>query len=206
MSTPSLEGDLSPEAADRPPLRILVFGHPSANPEQVAAEFGGIANPSEIGHCDLGIFVINPSTGIDPQTIAQWEALNDVMAPRMVVVTGLENTEADFDDAVLLANRVFDMTVTPYLVLHDDAGVACALISLADLTIRDYSTRPATIKPCESEHETLVSEFRNEYLAAMDVLGEDGFAAGMAFPAVPLWIEKGIGTDIVRSYIARLNQ
>lgn len=182
-------------------VRIHVFGHPSADPEAIAHEFGGVINPPDPSECDLAIFVVNPATGIDPESIAQWESLNDSMVPRLVAVTGLDNPEADFDDAVLLANRVFDLTVTPYLVLHDDIGVACALISLEDMTICDYSTLPPEILPSEPEHQTLVQEFRSEYLAAIDVMGKDGFAAGLMFPAIPVWIERGIGVDIVRKYI-----
>ena len=156
-------------------------------------------------NCDLAIFVIDPSLGIDGPTIENWESLNDSMPPRMVIVTGIENQEADFDDAVLLANRVFDLMVTPYLVLHDDQGVPCALISLSDLKIHDYSTIPPSITESDPEHKTLVSEFQSEYLAAIDVMGEDGFGAGLLFPAIPVWLENGIGVDIVKSYIAQLS-
>lgn len=194
----------SPAPGQESVLRIHVFGHPSADPEAIAHEFGGVINPQDPSECDLAIFVINPAMGIDPESIAQWESLNDSMVPRLVAVTGLDNPEADFDDAVLLANRVFDLTVTPYLVLHDDSGVACALISLEDMQIYDYSTLPPKILPSEPEHQTLVQEFRSEYLAAIDVMGKDGFAAGLMFPAIPVWIEKGIGVDVVRNYIAQL--
>lgn len=200
MVTPSL----TPNPARSGELAIHVFGHPNAHPEAVAELFEGIVLQDVIENCDLAIFVIDPALGIDGTTIENWEALNDSMPPRMVIVTGLENQEADFDDAVLLANRVFDLTVTPYLVLHDDQGVPCALISLSDLKIHDYSTTPPTITKSDPEHKTLVSEFQSEYLAAMDVMGEGGFAAGLLFPAIPLWIEKGIGVDLVQSYIHRL--
>jgi len=43
-------------------------------------------------------------------------------------------------------------------------------------------------------------------MAAIDVMGKDGFAAGLMFPAIPVWIEKGIGVDIVKNYIAQLEQ
>ncbi len=36
-------------------------------------------------------------------------------------------------------------------------------------------------------------------------MGDDAFAAGLLFPAIPLWIEKNIGIDIVESYIAQIN-
>ena len=198
-STPS-----NPDSGRTPSVRIHVFGHASAYPEKIASEFEGVMNPGDPSECDLAIFVINPAIGIDPDSIALWEALNDAMVPRLVLVTGLENPEADFDDAVLLANRVFDLTVTPYLVLHDEAGIACALISLEDMNIYDYATVPPKILPSEPEHQSLVEEFRSEYMAALDVMGKDAFVAGLMFPALPIWIEKGIGVDIVQNYINML--
>jgi hypothetical protein len=194
----------SPSKTDAKELQIHVFGHPSAFPEEIGHEFGGLTNQDPAAECDLAIFTVNPTHGIDPDTIAQWDALNDSMVPRLIVVTGLEDQIADFDDAVLLANRVFDQTVTPYLVLHDDSGLPCALISLEDLQITDYMSTPPTIVQSDPEHQQLVSEFRNEYLAQMELMGEDGFAAGLLFPAIPVWLDRQIGVDIVRNYINRI--
>ena len=197
MSTPS-------QASQNPVLKqleIQVFGHEAAQVAAVANLCNGHLAGGALEPCDLAIFVIDPAQGIDRETIENWTNLDESMVPRLIVVVGLENTQADFDDAVLLANRVFDQTVTPYLVLHDDAGVACALISLVDLKILDYATYPPKVTESESEHQALVSEFRKEYLAAMDVMGWHAFTAGMLFPAIPLWIEKKIGIDIVLNYI-----
>jgi hypothetical protein len=89
-------------------------------------------------------------------------------------------------------------------VLHDDQGLPVALISLADLRIIDYSTNPPTETDCEEEHRTLVQEFREEYLEKFESDGENSFAAGLQFPAIPLWIEKGIGVDKVKDLIKQL--
>ena len=70
--------------------------------------------------------------------------------------------------------------------------------------IIDYSTNPKTIKNSEEEHQTLVQEFRNEYLELLAAAGEDAFSAGLLFPAIPLWIERGIGVDIVEDFIQQL--
>lgn len=183
---------------------IHVYGHSSAEPHLVAAAFSGVVPDEVSGEADLAIFAINPSAGIDQLTIDQWLYLDDYQTPRLVVVNGLEKQEADFDDAVMIANRVFDQMITPYLVLHDDAGFPIALISLQDLTILDYSQSPATKSACSPEHETLVQEFRDEYLEQLQSLGEEAFAAGLMFPAIPVWIEKGIGVDIVNSFIEQL--
>jgi hypothetical protein len=185
-------------------LRIHVYGHQSADPAQVASVFKAQYLETAEPESDLAIFTIDPSAGIDQATIDLWQSLDEYQVPRLVVVTHLEKLEADFDDAVMIATRVFDQMLTPYLVLHDEAGLPAALIGLADLQITDYSTDPITKKNCEPEHQTLVQEFRDEYLDQIASLGEDSFRAGLMFPAVPLWIERGIGIDIVHEFIQQL--
>ena len=185
-------------------LRIHVYGHLSADPAQVATVFNAQTSHIAVPESDLAIFAIDPSAGIDQVTIALWQSLDEYQVPRLVVVTHLEKLEADFDDAVMIATRVFDQMITPFLVLHDEAGLPTALISLSDLQITDYSTNPKTIKGSEEEHQTLVQEFRDEYLELLADSGENAFEAGLLFPAIPLWIERGIGVDIVESYIKKL--
>jgi hypothetical protein len=186
-------------------LVISVYGHPSANPESVATLFGGKYIAQSEGSEDVAIFVINPNSGIDEQTITNWSALDDFQTPRIVVVTELEAGEGDFDDAVLLANRLFDQVVTPFLVLHDDLGAPCALISLETQEIIDYSEIPEKTIPSDPEHRTLVSEFVEEYASHLAIMGDGAFAAGLLFPAIPLLIDKRIGVDIVKKYLAQIN-
>ena len=181
--------------------RIHVYGHASASPQTVATAFGGSFTDSPEGESDLAIFAINPSAGIDQQAIENWAALDDFQIPRMVVVNGLEGQELDFEDAVMVANRVFDQLVTPYLVLHDDSGEAAALIRLQDLQIIDYSKNPPQIRASDPEHEELVREFREEYFDQTSEMDEGAFAAGILFPAIPINLIKGIGIDVVQSYI-----
>ena len=187
-------------------LRIHVYGHTSADPDQVAAQFGAQASHIAVAESDLAIFAIDPSAGIDQATIDMWQALDEYQVPRLVVVTHLEKLEADFDDAVMIATRVFDQLITPFLVLHDEDGMPAALIGLSDLQIIDYSTTPKTLKNSDEEHQTLVQEFRDEYLELLAASGENAFNAGLLFPAIPLWIERGIGVDIVNEYIVQLNK
>ena len=185
-------------------LRIHVYGHESADPAQVAAVFNAQLSQSPIPESDLAIFAIDPAAGIDQVTIDLWQSLDEFQVPRLVVVTHLEKLEADFDDAVMIATRVFDQMITPYLVLHDEAGLPAALIGLSDLHIIDYSTGQKTIKSSDEEHQTLVKEFRDEYLELLADAGDNAFEAGLLFPAIPLWIERGIGIDIVEGFIKRL--
>ena len=136
------------------PLNLCVFGHPSANPGEVASALGAAVGTQANGDISCALFAVNPNTGIDQATIDQWQSFDEFLTPRMIVVTQLDGNNADFDDAVMLANRVFDQIATPYLVLHDDDGSPRALISLSDMLITDYSTTPPTRNACEPEHET----------------------------------------------------
>jgi translation elongation factor EF-G len=185
-------------------LRIHVYGHLSADPAQVATVYNAQFSQVAVAESDLAIFAIDPSAGIDQATIDLWQSLDEFQVPRLVVVTHLEKLEADFDDAVMIATRVFDQMITPYLVLHDDAGLPAALISLSDLQIIDYSGNSKTVRSSDEEHQTLVQEFRDEYLELLADSGENAFEAGLLFPAIPLWIERGIGVDIVEGFIKKL--
>ena len=184
--------------------RIHVYGHVSASPQAVATAFSGAIADTPESESDLAIFAINPSAGIDQPTIDNWSALDDFQIPRIVVVNGLEGQEQDFEDAVMIANRVFDQLITPHLVLHDDAGQPAALISLDDLQISDYSTTPMSTRPCEPEHEELVKDFRDEYLEQMTEMQDGAFAAGILFPAIPLNLATSLGLDKVKKYIDQL--
>lgn len=185
-------------------LRVHIYGHESAFLEELASHFGGQLSQSPEIESDLAIFAINPNTGVSPESIKIWESLDDYLIPRLIVVTGLTGNDGDFDDAVMLANRVFDQTVTPYLVLHDDAGSPCALISLDNLQITDYSTPVPTQLESDDEHKTLVSEFRNEYLSAVEAYGDDAFSAGLMFPAIPVDFKTGLGLTEVTKFFTLL--
>ena len=186
------------------PKRIHIYGHVSAQPQAIANLFDAHLANEIVAESDLAIFAINPAAGIDQKTIDQWQALSDFQLPRLVIVNELDGSDADFEDAIMLANRVFDQLVTPFLVLHSESGNPIALISLSDLQIVDYSTTPPTTSPSESEHQELIAEFREEYLEEIAGAGENAFAAGLLFPAIPIVISNGLGIDVVKSFIAQL--
>uniref|UniRef100_UPI0040491486 hypothetical protein n=1 Tax=Candidatus Planktophila sp. TaxID=2175601 RepID=UPI0040491486 len=193
-----------PASTSTPAKRINIYAHVSASPSALAQRFGGEVVNGPGDDADLAIFAINPAAGIDELTINNWRALDDFQTPRMLLVTGLDGQDLDFEDAVILANRVLDIFVTPYLVLHGENGEPAALIRLQDLEIIDYSTKPPTLRHSEPEHEELVREFREEYFEQISEMDDGAFGAGILFPAIPINIAKEIGLDIVDRYIASL--
>ncbi len=122
----------------------------------------------------------------------------------MVLVTVLEGMEMDFDDAVLVANRVFDPVVTPYLVLHGENGAPIGTVSLDDLSTMDYSTLPPTPGQSDSELVELVKDFQDEYRDHMMEMEDGAFAAGILFPALPVNLANGLGLDLVQKYLDQL--
>jgi hypothetical protein len=191
------------------PVRIALYGHVSATPAALAKalEDRGIevaAQTEDRASIDCAIFAINPSAGIDPETISLWESFNDYLTPRIMVALALPGADLDFDDAVLLANRVFDQMVTPYLVLHGDDGTPAALISLDDLSVRNYIQGIAVISASDPEHRELVADFQSEYREIVEASGEDAFAAGLLFPAIPINIDNGIGLDVLIEYLHQM--
>ena len=191
------------------PVRIALFGHVSATPAALRLELESrglvvATNEGDIADIDCAIFAVNPSAGIDEPTIKKWEVFNEYLTPRIMVALALPGAELDFDDAVLLANRVFDQMVTPFLVLHDDDGAPAALISLEDLSVRNYLRGIAVISESEPEHRELVAEFQQEYRETIEEAGEDAFQAGLLFPAIPINIENQIGIDVLITYLEKL--
>ncbi len=185
--------------------RIHIYGHVSAQPQAIANLFGAEVSDAAVAESDLAIFVINPAAGIDQPTIDLWQSLSDYQLPRLVIVNELEGSDSDFEDGIMLGNRVFDQLATPFLVLHGDKGEPIALINLENLEIRDYTTSPPSVRASDVEHQELVADFRAEYLAEIENAGEGAFAAGLLFPAIPIVISNGLGMDVVKSYIDLLN-
>ena len=124
--------------------------------------------------------------------------------PRLIVVTGLTGNDGDFDDAVMLVNRVFEQCVTPYLVLHDDAGNPTALINLESLKLSDYSTGNRIERESDPEHKVLVFDFRKEFLEAIEEFGESSFEEGLSFPVIPFIPENGLGSFEIATLLNKL--
>ncbi len=184
--------------------RIIIHGHISATPEKFADLFAGTVSSSVDEECDVALFVVNPSAGIDQPTVELWKGYDDLLTPRAVLVTVLDGLELDFDDAVLLANRLFDQLVTPFLVLHGESGTPIGTISLTDWKTYDYTTNPPTIGDADQELREMVEEFRQEYLDHIAEMGEGGFASGILFPAIPVNTANGLGVDIATAFINEL--
>ena len=183
----------------------LLYGHPSAATTALSKAVGAQVSTEVNGEISAAIFAINASTGIDQKTVELWHQFDDYLTPRILVITGFNEGLQDFDDAVLLAKRLLDDVATPFLVLHDDDGTPCALIDLATLKINNY--RSNQITNADPEHIDLVSDFRSEYIEQLEAAGEDGFASGIFFPAIPVLLddpEFELGIDIVKRYLNSL--
>ncbi len=182
-----------------------LYGHPSAATAALSKALGAPVSEEVDAEISAAIFAINASSGVDQNTVDIWHQFDELLMPRILVITGFNEGLQDFDDAVVLAKRLLDDVATPVLVLHDDDGTPCALIDLDTLKINNYRTNEIT--DADPEHLELVAEFRDEYLSQKEAAGEDGFASGIFFPAIPVLLndpEFNLGVDIVNSYLSKL--
>ena len=186
--------------------RIAVFGHPSADLAGVAEVIPQSIFSVSVAHDDqlnyefaefaAVIVVMSASQGAPNSLIKAWDEIAEFLVPRMIVITDIEAPDADFDEAVLIARRMFGEGVTPYLVLHSDTGEPCAFIDLETLQIRDYSTGHLEIKESDEDHKTLVKEFSAEYLNAIADLEGERFATGLFVPIIPFSSQFHLGVHL----------
>lgn len=182
-----------------------LYGHPSAATASLSNALGAPVSEVVDSEIAAAIFAINASSGVDQKTVDLWHQFDELLLPRILVITGFNEGLQDFDDAVVLAKRLLDDVATPVLVLHDDDGSPCALIDLDTLKINNYRT--GEITDADPEHLELVADFREEYLAQKEAAGEDGFISGIFFPAIPVLLndpEFNLGVDIVKKYLSKL--
>lgn len=149
----------------------------------------------------IALFLINAQIGIPPNLVAYWDCARELQLPRLILVAGLTDGEIDFDDIVMIANRILDPVVTPFLVLHAENGRPNGLINIATSQTYNYSTAPTTITAADPDLITLVSEFAAEYREQLEEFGDAGFADGLLFPCIPFIPELQIGIAEAQSYI-----
>lgn len=192
------------------PTRIAIIGHESADLEGVARAIPDNFSVSvayadqlnyEFPEFSAVVLAMSAYEGAPNSLIEVWNELAELLIPRAIVITKIENEEADFDEAVLIARRMFGEGVTPFLVLHADNGQPCAFIDLETLEIRDYSTNTLEIKASDEDHQILVSEFREEYLESISGLEGGKFATGLFVPIIPHSAVLHLGSVELTSYL-----
>ena len=194
------------------PPRIVLVGHPSSQPPDVAEKLqlssaqvveleGPVDIDTHISQSDLFVLVISAKTGVSAEMTSTWNIASEKQVPRIVIVNGLEMNETDFDDIVLIANRILESVITPYLVLHDEVGEPVGLISLSDNQVRDYSSGVANIYPADSELQSLVADFKEELEESTIEFDSSAFQAGLIVPALPFVASRNIGVDEFQSYL-----
>lgn len=156
------------------------------------------------GETQIFALLVDARSGISKAMISAWQYFQERQFPRVMIVQGIEFSESDFDDIVLIGNRVLEQFATPYLVLHDDLGVPTALISLEDNLVHDYSGKELNKFSADMDLVDLVSDFQDEYLQIYKEMGDDGFFQGIFAIAIPIGSTKPFGIAELNSIIESL--
>jgi hypothetical protein len=182
-----------------PGLKVAIIG---SNQIDIASQLR--LNPKPLAQSDAAIFIVSAISGISDTEIQSWQVARELYIPSIIIITDFESGEIDFDDMAMIASRILDPLVTPYLVLHDDAGAPIALISLESLNLYDYTSGSRELKASDSEHKELVREFSEEYSHKIMEFGPSGFQDGLIFPAIPYSPKIQMGLIETLEYLAKL--
>jgi elongation factor G len=123
---------------------------------------------------DAALFVVSAADGLDGATQLLWEECAAVGMPRAVVVTKLDNARSDFDEIVLICQRVFGEGVQPlYLPLLDEHERVGGVVGLLSQRIYDYTGgHRAEVEP-DPEHVELIEGPRNALIEGIIAESED---------------------------------
>jgi elongation factor G len=140
-------------------------------------DFGGWVTAG-LRAADAALFVLPAGRGIPPMTERQWKHCADAGLPRAVVFTRLDDPDADFDDAVALAERIFGEGVVPtHLPLYGgEPGLPEAPAGVIDVllgTLSDHSEGGRSDRPADAEHLRLLTDVRNALIETVIANSED---------------------------------
>jgi len=123
---------------------------------------------------DTALFVVSAADGVDGATQLLWEECAAVGMPRAVVVTKLDSPRADFDETVLICQRVFGDGVQPlYLPLLDDHEQVGGVMGLLSQRVYDYTGGQRVEKEPDPEHLELIEGPRNALIEGIIAESED---------------------------------
>jgi hypothetical protein len=152
----------------------------------------------------LFALLVDANHGISQTMINLWQYFADRQIPRFLLVQSFESSESDFDDIVLIANRVLEKMATPYLIIHNETGEAAGLVDLRKLKVRTYLSSEISEEDCDESLRDLVTEFRDEYIDEFVNLGESAFSSGLYPIALPIGSNLPIGIDELNQIIDEL--
>lgn len=162
--------------------------------------------PSVGGDEDLALFLIEADRGISQDDVADFQRIREMQIPTLIMVASLIPTQGedrwDFDDIVLLAHRILEPVITPFLVLHDDHGIPSGLYDLARDVVIDQSSVKAIEHPADDALRELTADFKAEFLEE-DFRDED-FTSGLRVIALPYLPERGVGIEEAKRFITTL--
>src|SRR5215212_767515 len=174
---------------------------------------------------DCALFVIPANEDIDELTKTLWQECQQVGMPRAVVITKLDHTRANYDNALLAAQTTFGDKVLPLFL---PANSPCTgLIGLLSQTHYEYAGGKRSTKEPDSSYadrlaeqrgtliEGIIEESEDETLMERYLGGEEidekvliadlerAVARATFFPVVPVCSVTGVGCAELLSLATR---
>lgn len=124
--------------------------------------------------CDLVVAELPAAIGLDERTAQLWDRLSFIGMPRVVVISGLREGLADYDDLAAIAQRVLGEDAVPVrLPVFDDDDQPVASLDLCRAVL---DTQTGTI-PAEQGHLSVAAGDLSALLSMVAALVADDAAA-----------------------------
>jgi len=158
------------------------------------------------GNEDLALLLIEADRGISAQEVEEFQRVRELQIPTLLLVASLipepGEDRWDFDDIVMLANRILEDVIAPYLVLHDDQGVPSGLYDLSRDVVIDRSGVEVVERPADAALKELTADFKSEWIE--QDFQDDDFISGLRVVAIPYLPERHVGITEARMMITKL--
>ena len=128
---------------------------------------------------DAALFVVSAAAGVDALTSQLWDECAAVGMPRAIVVTQVDRSRADFDEAVAVCQRVLgggsdESGIVPLqLPMHGDDEAVAGVVDLLTQRISDHSSGERVQRDADEEHVPLLAPLRDQLVEAIIAESED---------------------------------
>jgi elongation factor G len=147
---------------------------------------------------ETAVIAVNGKTGVEVGTRKMWEYAEKAGAARMVVITRLDEDEADFTRTLGQLKTVFGPHVTPIVVPNGKGSGLKGVVSLlGDNIPEEFSDYKETfVENVISADDALLEKYLETGkvdASALENVMRKAISSGAVVPVVPVSAEKGIG-------------
>jgi translation elongation factor EF-G len=139
----------------------------------------------DLAGTDLLVMVTSAGQGVPSEAGPLWQSAAERGLPALIVVTHLDDSNADLEEITAMCTRVLSdggIIFLPWLAILDDDEAVCGFINLLSEEIIEWSEGGPVVHESEPRHQELIEDPRAELCESVILAVDDDtlFAAYMS--------------------------